>query len=315
MGGSLAGAEADRQPDRVACREVRRLTWPEMLDYWQEHARRFGDLDYRRDPDGLANVCGPGQPPWLSAYLARFQRRVFGELLARIGPPAPGSTALDVGTGAGRWARALADAGYRTTGIDLQTRLIEDDRVRFPGLQFHAVAVQDYHPEEPFDLVSSVTVLQHIPFDEQVAVVRRLRQVLRPAGHAVVLEHVVDQSPHVFSRAVDGWHAVFRDAGFELLAVRRYNYSPALHAYSAARRRVRPPSWASRPDEELRPEDLVARRPRAVGPGLRGVLRRGDRAVMRLAVAIDHVVEPRLVSRQPEHGLAAADCGFLFRAT
>jgi 2-polyprenyl-3-methyl-5-hydroxy-6-metoxy-1,4-benzoquinol methylase len=291
---------------------MRRLTWPEMLVYWQEHGRRFADLDYQRDPGGLANVCGPGQPLWLSEYLAAFQRRVYEELLSGLGAPVHGSTALDVGTGAGRWARLLADRGYQTTGIDLQRTLIEDARWRFPDIEFHEIAVQEYEPDEPFDIISSVTVLQHIPFDEQTAVIRRLRELTTSGGHAIVLEHIIDQSPHVFSRTVEGWRAVFHEAGFECLAARRYNYSRALRSYSSLRRRLKQPHWRTVPDAELRPEDLVARKSQRVGAGLSRLLRLGDRALLRMAVAVDRVLEPGLVSRQ-SHRHVAADCGFLFR--
>jgi 2-polyprenyl-3-methyl-5-hydroxy-6-metoxy-1,4-benzoquinol methylase len=285
-----------------------------MLAYWQEHARRFGELDYARDPDGLANVCGPGQPPWLGEHLARSQRRVFAELIARVGRPAPAARALDVGTGAGRWARTLADAGYRTTGIDLQTRLVEDARARFPELEFEAIAVQDFRAEEPFDLVSTVTVLQHVPFAEQRVVAQRLRELLRTGGHAVVLEHVRDQAPHVFSRTADGWDALFRDAGFALVHACPFGYNPALRGYSALRRRLRRPEWSRRDAAELRPEDVVARRPRAPGGGVKGALRRVDRGVMRATVSLDGVLEPVLVARRTRR-LAPTDCGLLFRAS
>jgi 2-polyprenyl-3-methyl-5-hydroxy-6-metoxy-1,4-benzoquinol methylase len=284
-----------------------------MLEYWQEHTRRFGNLDYERDPDGLANVCGPGQPLWLSEYLARFQRQVFDELLTRLGRPRPGATALDVGTGAGRWAKVLADGGYETTGIDLQGKLIEDNRRRFPELEFHVIAVQEYETDSPLDLVSSVTVLQHIPFDEQKVVVRRLREMIKPGGHAIVLEHIVGQSPHVFSRTVAGWRAVFRDASFRCVATRRYNYSPTVRSYAAVRHRLKQPHWTKKRDAQLRPEDLVARTPRRVDVGPSRVLGAADRALLRTAVAVDGAVEPHLITLQPHR--FARDCGFLFRAS
>jgi trans-aconitate methyltransferase len=292
---------------------VRRLTWPEMVDYWDAHARRFGDLDYERDPGGLANVCGPGQPLWLSRHLARSQLRVFEELVSALPRPAPDATALDVGTGAARWARLLAEAGYRTTGIDLQHNLIEDDRRRFPGIEFHEVALQEYEPEGEFDVVCSVTVLQHIPFEEQVVCIRRLREMTKTGGRALVLEHIVDQSPHVFSRTAEGWQAVFEDAGFECLAMRRYNYNPALRSYSALRKHVKRPDWTRRSDADLRPEHLVAQKAEPAESGRRRILRFGDRALMRLAVTADRGLEPYLVSRQSSIR-APADCGFLFSA-
>jgi 2-polyprenyl-3-methyl-5-hydroxy-6-metoxy-1,4-benzoquinol methylase len=291
---------------------VRRLTWPEMVEYWREHGRRFGNLDYERDPGGLANVCGPGQPLWLGEHLARSQRRIFGHLLRSVEPPRPEERALDVGTGAGRWAKVLADAGYVTTGIDLQGSLIADNRVRFPELEFHEVSVQDYRSESPFELVASVTVLQHIPFDEQAIVADRFRELTKPGGHVIVLEHILDQSPHVFSRTAEGWRALFGEAGFECVAARPFNYGPAVRSYSAVRTLFKSPSWTGRDDEALRPEDLVAQPQRAARSGPHRALRAVDRAALRTAVALDGPLEPLLVrfrTRRP----GPADCGFLFR--
>lgn len=292
--------------------DVRRLTWPEMLEYWREHGRRFGALDYERDPGGLANVCGPGQPLWLSEHLARSQARVFAQLLCRVEHGPSGARALDVGTGAGRWARILAEAGYLTTGIDLQGKLISDNRVRFPKLEFHEISVQEYRPETPFELVSCVTVLQHIPFEEQTVVARRLRELTRPRGYMIVLEHILDQSPHVFSRTADGWRALFAEAGFECLVARPFNYGPAMRAYSAVRTPFRSPSWMSRSDETLRPEDLVARPEHTAGSRRHRVARAVDRAVLRTAVVLDGGLERVLVRRQSRRP-RPADCGFLFR--
>jgi trans-aconitate methyltransferase len=283
-----------------------------MLEYWREHGRRFGDLDYEFDPDGLANVCGPGQPLWLSEHLARSQRRIFRYLLGLLPAHATDAKALDIGTGAGRWAKVVADAGYTTTGIDLQPKLIADNRARFPSLEFHEVSVQEYRSESPFDLIVSVTVLQHIPFEEQTGVVERLRELTCPGGQVILLEHVLDQSPHVFSRTREGWQALFVKAGFECLADRPFNYGPAMRCYSALRARFRSSVWTTTSEELLKPEDLVAPRQRAARAGAHRLLRAADRAVLRAAVVLDGAFEPLLVrlrARRPR----PADCGFLFR--
>jgi len=121
----------------------RPLTWEEMQRYWQIHAARCSTLDWEVDPERLANVCQPGQPHWLNEYYARSQRLVFERLLALVPPPGPGSRALDIGCGAGRWTRLLAACGYITTGIDIQSRLIELNRERFPAIEFEDEALQE----------------------------------------------------------------------------------------------------------------------------------------------------------------------------
>jgi len=44
---------------------------------------------------------------------------------------------------------------------------VDLNRARHPEIEFECVSVQEFEPEEPFDLISSVTVLQHNPFPEQ----------------------------------------------------------------------------------------------------------------------------------------------------
>jgi SAM-dependent methyltransferase len=282
-----------------------------MREYWRVHDRRFGEIDYARDPDGLTNICAAGQPLWLGSYYARFQRLVYEQLLARVPEPAPGARALDVGCGAGRWCRLLDECGYDVTGIDIQPSLIEENRRRLPGCRFLDVALQDFVDDQRFDLVSCVTVLQHLPFEEQQAAVARLRDLTKRDGHAIVLENVRFQAPDHFSRSVTGWRELFEEAGFETRSLRTYNFSPALRLCERARG-----IFASSRDGQgpkVGVEGVVApnREPAEPGSVPRKILRGGHRAVLRAAVAVDTRVEPHLIGRRPR--LAPTNCGYLFR--
>ena len=299
-----------REQDAVS--ETARLTWPQMLDYWRLHDRRFGDIDYSRDPEGLTNICAPGQPFWLGRYYARFQRVIYERLLSRIPHPPPGTRALDVGCGAGRWCVLLARRGYRVTGIDIQPTLIAENRRRLPEIEFFEVPLQDFAYDERFDLVSSVTVLQHLPFDEQPRAIARLRDLMAPGGHAVVLENVRDQAPERFSRSVSGWRSLFEETDFRIVALQPYNYSPALRLIGRARALF--PTAVRHDSTELRVESIVAAQRdghRSESPR-RASLQLTHRALLRLAVAVDTLVEPVLIGgRTP---FAPTNCGFLFQA-
>jgi SAM-dependent methyltransferase len=297
---------------RGSSERIRRLSPSEMREYWRIHDERFGQIDYERDPEGLTNICAPGQPLWLGSYYARFQRLVYEQLLSRVADPTPGARALDVGCGAGRWCRLLDDRGYDVTGIDIQSSLIAENRRRLPGCRFLDVALEEFVDGQGFDLVSCVTVLQHLPFEQQEAAVGRLRALTKPDSHAIVLENVRFQAPAHFSRSVAGWRELFEAAGFETCSLRTYNFSPALRFCERARGIFA--SSRDRQQREVGVEDVVAPDREATGPDSvpRQILRGGHRTVLRAAVAIDNRVEPLLIGRRPP--LAPTNCGYLFRA-
>src|SRR5919199_192370 len=173
-----------------------RFNYEEMKRYWAVHSFRRATLDFDRDPEGLDIVCHTGAPLWLNRYYARYQKMVYEKLFSLLPFPRLGARALDVGCGTGRWCRFLAERGYRVTGIDWQQELIESNRARCPEIQYLRTSIQEFAPEEPFDLVSSVTVLQHIPFSEQEAAIHKLRELTKDGGHALVLENTREQAVH-----------------------------------------------------------------------------------------------------------------------
>ena len=92
---------------------------------------------------------------------------------------------------------------------------------------------------EAFDVVSSVTVLQHIPFDEQHTAIRQLRELVKVGGYLLILENIQDQGAHMFAHSMDGWVRLFDQQGFQLVAVRRYDYSPCIRTYRASIRSIK----------------------------------------------------------------------------
>jgi SAM-dependent methyltransferase len=291
-----------------------RLDWNQARQYWRDDRRRAGETDQVSDPDALGNVCHVGAPFWFNEYYARHQRRVFNDLLLQV-PSSPGSRALDVGCGAGRWCRLLAEHGYSVTGIDLQERLIERDRMRYPQMTFECTAIQDF-VAEPFDLVTSVTVIQHIPFDEQRSAVSKIGSIVRSGGYLLILENVSDQGPHVFANSINQWTRLFEDVGFSRLELKRYDYSPAIRLSSALVGIAG--NLARRLGLMAVPEGApVPRAPTADGGTEGGALRRAVRragwALRRPAVMIDDRLEPALISLDIK--IPTVHCGFLFQKT
>lgn len=87
---------------------------------------------------------GDGAPWWVRAfgawYPVVYAHRDDAEAtrnapgIARLLALPPGARVLDVGCGAGRYARALAALGLRVTGVDLSESLLAQARRRSPGL-------------------------------------------------------------------------------------------------------------------------------------------------------------------------------------
>ena len=162
--------------------QMGRFSSDQAKAYWEHHAALRAPTALERDPDALDNVCCPGAPRWLNTYFARSQEQVFEHLLDLFSPG--GHRALDIGCGAGRWCRRLAARGFSVTGIDLQPELIAENQGRHPDMSFYLCPIQEFTSAERYDLVSCVTVLAHIPAEEQPAVAQRIRSLINPGAIA-----------------------------------------------------------------------------------------------------------------------------------
>src|SRR3712207_4898597 len=140
---------------------MNKFEWPQVKEFYEARSSYWQKFDRGDDPDALRNIVLPGAPLWLARYYAWSQKMAYRALFDLIPPPRTGARALDIGCGAGRWTRFLSERGYRAVGIDLQPALIRQAARRSPShIDFLCTSVQEYSPEEPFDLVSSVEVLR-----------------------------------------------------------------------------------------------------------------------------------------------------------
>ncbi|MGY1669774.1 class I SAM-dependent methyltransferase [Geodermatophilus sp. SYSU D00710] len=86
----------------------------------------------------------------------------------------PGTRLLDLGCGAGLFARAAAGRGARVTGIDTDPAAVARAAAEVPGAAF-AVGDAEQPPAGPFDVVTAVQVLGHVA--DPVAVLSGARRV------------------------------------------------------------------------------------------------------------------------------------------
>ncbi len=92
---------------------------------------------------------------------------------------------LDAGCGSGLIAARLIEDGYAVWGIDFAEPMIRQARERCGPDQFAVGDIEHIpFPDNTFDLVVSLGVLEYLESDEQA--LREIRRVLRPGGQAVI---------------------------------------------------------------------------------------------------------------------------------
>jgi len=198
--------------------------------YWEERARRFAGRGA-----GLAAVCSYGMPAFYNRTIHLCQRLA----LARWLRSAAGLRVLDVGCGVGRWSRLLAARGARVTGIDLSPTMIDEARRRAAAqgvgnaCRFLVADLATLATGEEFDLVLSVTVLQHILDPAALrAALERMAQHLAPGGVLILLEaapqrRVANCDTAIFrARPRECYLQIFRDCGLELRAITGVDPAP-----------------------------------------------------------------------------------------
>jgi len=101
----------------------------------------------------------------------------------------PGSRVLDLGCGAGVPAtRALVDAGFDVTGVDISTVQIDRARTLVPEATFVCVDMVEWDcPPDSFDAVVSFYALIHVPLEDQRHLIPRLARWLTPGGYVLAI--------------------------------------------------------------------------------------------------------------------------------
>jgi SAM-dependent methyltransferase len=100
----------------------------------------------------LAGVTGEGPRGWgAPLHAAVLDATAAG----------PGTTVLDLGCGAGLFARAAADRGARVTGVDPDPAAVTAATAEVPEGSF-TVGTAEHPPAGPFDVVAAVQLLMHV---------------------------------------------------------------------------------------------------------------------------------------------------------
>jgi SAM-dependent methyltransferase len=113
----------------------------------------------------------------------------------------PGTTLLDLGCGAGLFARAATDRGARVTGVDVDPVAVSRAAAVVPEAVF-AVGHAEDPPAGPFDVVAAVQLLMHVP--NPVAVLAAAARCA-PVVAATVWGREDECAVRVFGEALAPW--------------------------------------------------------------------------------------------------------------
>lgn len=192
---------------------MRKLTQPEAVDYWRSlHRRSTGDLEA---------VCFPDRPNAFNRFFDWMQRFAVRNCLKQAGLSVQGGTLLDIGCGRGRWLDFYEARGARVAGIDISMDAVGACRRR--GFTVCSGSVDNLpFADGSFDWVNSITVLLHIPPPNQARAVQEIQRVLKPGGHALLLENTsADRSWHVWGAPVALWAERF-EGSRRIIAANHY---------------------------------------------------------------------------------------------
>ena len=101
---------------------------------------------------------------------------------------AKGDSLLDVGSGSGTFLIAAAEAGFVVQGIE--TSQIAAAVAQRLGVPTYVGEIESYNPEKRFSAITMFDVLEHLL--DPVAVLKRLRLMLRPGGQLILSVPNVD---------------------------------------------------------------------------------------------------------------------------
>jgi ubiquinone/menaquinone biosynthesis C-methylase UbiE len=162
--------------------------------------------------------------------------------LVELASPRKGDVALDVGTGAGHTAMALAPLVSRVDAVDVTEEMMDEARKLchqrgITNVSFHvADAMSLPFSDGSYDIVTCRRAAHH--FGDVRKALGEMARVLRPGGRLVIddrsvpeddeIDHLVNRldvlhdPSHVREYREGEWRALIKEAGLELASLRPY---------------------------------------------------------------------------------------------
>lgn len=189
----------------------------------------------RSRQEELSAVIDISANRWVNSftdYAHRLGMKHVFKVLAEEWGLLTGRSVLDLGCGRGRWSKEYAARGAKVIGVDISPDAISLVADELPQHQFICQDIPALSlPPESFDVVNSVTVVQHMPQEKQQLVFCLASQWIKPGGFLVLLENVMGfDAPHVFPHRTDEWIKMVEAAGLKCTYCWGSNYEVLFRA-------------------------------------------------------------------------------------
>lgn len=196
-----------------------------MRSYWESLYR---DNINSRDGAALCSACIPDFSLFGNRILSLMHERAFKTLLSNTGPVT--GPWLDAGCGGGRWLTLLRGHGINACGLDIAFEALS--RTAKSGIRDLLQGSLTSLPfqEKALSALSHVTVLQHLPYDDQEKAGDEIGRILEHGGVWILMEHLAPSGKDhqglgwkgMFPRHAGAWEAFIKARGFSIRFITRF---------------------------------------------------------------------------------------------
>ena len=192
----------------------------DMRKYWSKRAN-FSKNVYQ-------SVCIYEVPYQFNELMDYVQKTCFFKLLEKC-QNIKDKNVLEIGCGVGRWSQYMIDKGAVYTGIDISQEMIKIAKKRIPKGIFYVSTGENLNfKDESFDLVFSITVLHHIPYEKKEKVIKEMCRVVKVGGYIIIMEDIYFKKPkktfYMFPLKVEEWIKLFERNGCEYLHLIKHKF-------------------------------------------------------------------------------------------
>ena len=168
---------------------------------------------------------------WYTANAPTYDERepsspVHAAFLARVIVSVDvGGTILDAPCGTGRHMDAILAGGHRVVGIDQSTGMLEEARLKHPGVEVVQLGLQELAFQDAFDAAICIDTMEYVPPEDWPVVLVNLRRAVRPGGLVYLTVEEIDRAE------VDRAYADAIEAGLPVVPGEHHRRGGGYHFY------------------------------------------------------------------------------------